>query len=83
MEKVKMNLDKMNLDVIDEINRRIIVCWTAKRYLIYDNKRGCYIDKNANPLDFVKIFCAGTYETETKQVPKNEESVKLGSSNSD
>ncbi|MFS7982892.1 hypothetical protein Hanom_Chr11g00968091 [Helianthus anomalus] len=33
----------------------------------YDIKRSCYIDEFMNPLDFVKIFCAGTYKTETKK----------------
>ncbi|MFS7914315.1 hypothetical protein Hanom_Chr02g00151971 [Helianthus anomalus] len=78
-----MNLGEMNLDVINEIHRRINVCCAAKRDLIYDNKRGCYIDKNANPLDFVKIFCAGTYNMETKEITKKEESVKIGSSSSE
>ncbi|MFS8017335.1 hypothetical protein Hanom_Chr15g01379141 [Helianthus anomalus] len=76
------NLEKMNLDVIAEIDRRICICFAAQRIMRYDNKRGCYIDNNLNPLDFVKKICAVT-RTETEQVSKNEESVKLGSSNSE
>ncbi|MFS7936342.1 hypothetical protein Hanom_Chr05g00414441 [Helianthus anomalus] len=65
------------------MNKRVGVCLRAKNVMIYDNKRGCYIDENANPLDFVKIFCEGTYKIEKKEISKNEESVKLGSSNSE
>ncbi|MFS7994820.1 hypothetical protein Hanom_Chr12g01110621 [Helianthus anomalus] len=65
---------KMDLDVILEMKRRVDVCLAAKSNLKYDMKRDCYIDENMNPLDFVKIFCAGTYKSETKEIPKNEES---------
>ncbi|MFS7958810.1 hypothetical protein Hanom_Chr08g00683091 [Helianthus anomalus] len=83
MNKIKGKLDKMTLDVIYEMNRRVDVCLAAKSNLIYDNKRGFYIDENANPLYFVKIFCAGTYKIEKKEISKNEESENLGSSNSE
>ncbi|MFS8001454.1 hypothetical protein Hanom_Chr13g01190561 [Helianthus anomalus] len=62
------------------MKRRVNVCLAAKSNLKYGMKRGCYMDENANPLDFVKIFCAGTYKLEAEKVPKFEESVKIGSS---
>ncbi|KAF5821213.1 hypothetical protein HanXRQr2_Chr01g0011201 [Helianthus annuus] len=77
-----MNLEDLSLDVIKEINKRINVCWAAKRNFIYDMKRGCYIDDNENPIDFVTIFGAGTYKIEKEQVPKVEEFVKYETSNS-
>ncbi|MFS7975977.1 hypothetical protein Hanom_Chr10g00887031 [Helianthus anomalus] len=83
MNEITGNLDKMSLDVIVELKRRVCVCLAAKYHMKYDIKMGCYIDENMNPLDFVKIFCADTYKTETEQIPKNEESVKLESSNSE
>ncbi|MFS7935626.1 hypothetical protein Hanom_Chr05g00405791 [Helianthus anomalus] len=46
-------------------------------------KRGCYIDENMNPLDFVKIFCTGTYKMEDEKIQKNEASMKFGSSTSE
>ncbi|MFS7904862.1 hypothetical protein Hanom_Chr01g00041021 [Helianthus anomalus] len=64
----------MNLDVIVEIDRKVCVCLAAKNNLKYDIKRKCYIDGDMNPLDSVNIFCAGTYKTETKEIPKKEES---------
>ncbi|KAJ0842704.1 putative transcription factor interactor and regulator CCHC(Zn) family [Helianthus annuus] len=76
------NLDKINLDVITEIDKRICICYGAKHNMRYDYKRGCYIDENLKPLDFVKIVCAGTYKKETKDTPKNEESVEVGYSSS-
>ncbi|KAJ0899256.1 hypothetical protein HanRHA438_Chr08g0366421 [Helianthus annuus] len=76
LDKIKMNLEDLSLDVIKEINKRINVCWAAKRNLVYDMKRGCYIDNNRNPLDLVTIFGAGTYQIEREHVPKVEESVK-------
>ncbi|KAJ0599019.1 hypothetical protein HanIR_Chr03g0100111 [Helianthus annuus] len=42
----------------------------------YDIKRGCYIDNNGNPLDFVKIFCAGTIREKEEDTSKAKESVK-------
>ncbi|MFS7904324.1 hypothetical protein Hanom_Chr01g00034731 [Helianthus anomalus] len=75
------NLDKLSLDVIVEMRKRVYVCLAAKNVMKYDIKRGCYIDENMNPLDFTKFFCAGTYKTETKKIPKNEESEKLVSLN--
>ncbi|MFS8025077.1 hypothetical protein Hanom_Chr16g01470701 [Helianthus anomalus] len=66
-----------------EIRRRINICLVAKHVLKYDIKRGCYIDDNMNPLDFVKIFCAGTYKTGTEEISKNEESKKNETSNSE
>ncbi|MFS8023207.1 hypothetical protein Hanom_Chr16g01448781 [Helianthus anomalus] len=83
MNEIKKNLDKMSLDVIVEIEKRIYVCLVAKNVMKYDIKRGCYIDENMNPLDFVKFFCARTYKTETKQIPKKEESEELVSLNSE
>ncbi|KAJ0534075.1 hypothetical protein HanIR_Chr09g0415681 [Helianthus annuus] len=35
-----------------------------------------------NPVDFVKLFCAGTYKMEISYNSKNEESVESGSSSS-
>ncbi|KAJ0588445.1 hypothetical protein HanIR_Chr04g0174751 [Helianthus annuus] len=91
MNKIKENLDKLNLgnlnkinlDVITEIDRRICMCFAAKQNMKYDFKRGCYIDANLNPLDFVKIVCAGIYKTEIKKMSNNEESVKNESSSSE
>ena len=62
------NLDKINLDVITEINKRICICFGAKQNMKYDYKRGCYIDENLKPLDFVKIVCAGTYKAEINEI---------------
>ncbi|MFS7997636.1 hypothetical protein Hanom_Chr12g01144091 [Helianthus anomalus] len=65
INEIEKNLMKVGLNVILEIKRRISVCLAAKSNLIYDNKRGCYIDENANPLDFVKIFlCRNTQDRE-------------------
>ncbi|MFS7934658.1 hypothetical protein Hanom_Chr05g00394221 [Helianthus anomalus] len=49
---IEKNLDKISLDVILEINRRINIFLAAKNVKIYDIKSGCYIDKNINPLHF-------------------------------
>ncbi|MFS8016940.1 hypothetical protein Hanom_Chr15g01374411 [Helianthus anomalus] len=73
LKGITKNVEKISLDVILEMERRINVCPAAKRVMKYDIKRGCYIDKNMNPLDFVKNFCACIFE----------ESVKIGSSNSE
>ncbi|MFS7987164.1 hypothetical protein Hanom_Chr11g01019231 [Helianthus anomalus] len=58
------------------------MCFPAQRNMKYDFKRGCYIDTNLNPLDLVKIFCAGTFRTKEEEASKVEESVKFGSSSS-
>ncbi|MFS7977583.1 hypothetical protein Hanom_Chr10g00905691 [Helianthus anomalus] len=55
------------------MRKRFFVCLDAKNTMKYDIKRGCYIDENMNPLDFVKFFCAGTYKTETKKEVGEEE----------
>ncbi|KAJ0601722.1 putative transcription factor interactor and regulator CCHC(Zn) family [Helianthus annuus] len=76
LDKIKINLEDLSLEVIKEINKRINFCLGTKRKSVYDMKRGCYIDDNRNPLDLVTIFGAGTYKIEKEQVPKVEESVK-------
>ncbi|MFS7918948.1 hypothetical protein Hanom_Chr03g00207171 [Helianthus anomalus] len=79
LEKHKMEIkrekkDKISFDMILEISRRVNICLAAKNVMKYDIKRGCYIDKNMNPLDFIKKNSARTFETES--TPKNEESEK-------
>ncbi|MFS7910519.1 putative transcription factor interactor and regulator CCHC(Zn) family [Helianthus anomalus] len=76
LDKIKMNLDDLNLDEIIEIYKRINVCRAAKGKSVYDMKRGCYIDDNRNPLDLVTIFGTCTYQIEKEHVPKVGESVK-------
>ncbi|MFS7926482.1 hypothetical protein Hanom_Chr04g00297561 [Helianthus anomalus] len=61
---IEKNLDKISLDVILEMRRRINMCLGAKPFLKYDIKKGCYIDENMSPLYFVKFFCVGTYKIE-------------------
>ncbi|MFS7947033.1 hypothetical protein Hanom_Chr06g00543261 [Helianthus anomalus] len=61
IDEMEKNLNKISLDVINEINKRVYICLAAKDFMKYDIKRGCYIDENMNPLDFVKNFCEGTY----------------------
>ncbi|MFS7888598.1 hypothetical protein Hanom_Chr00s000001g01597101 [Helianthus anomalus] len=67
MDEMRRELEKINLDVINEMRKRISVCLAAQNDMKYDIKRGCYIDEYMNPLNFVKIFCAGTYKIETKK----------------
>ncbi|MFS7951727.1 hypothetical protein Hanom_Chr07g00598541 [Helianthus anomalus] len=62
MTELEKNLKEISLNVLVEIRRRFYECLAAKRKLNYDMKRGCYIDENMNPFDFVKLFCAGTYK---------------------
>ncbi|MFS7971826.1 hypothetical protein Hanom_Chr09g00837421 [Helianthus anomalus] len=76
LNEMEKNLQKLELDVLTEINKRICVCLVTKSSLKYDIKRTCYIDESINSFDFVKLFCAVTYKMETKDIPKNEEFVK-------
>ncbi|MFS7911116.1 putative transcription factor interactor and regulator CCHC(Zn) family [Helianthus anomalus] len=66
----------VSLDVFEEMIIRIGKCIRAKHVLKYDLKRGCYINNNGNPLDFVNMFCAGTFIAKEEESPKAEESVK-------
>ncbi|KAJ0433365.1 hypothetical protein HanIR_Chr17g0869461 [Helianthus annuus] len=70
------NVLDLSSDVIEEMHKRVAKCIKAKYVLKYDFKRGCYIDNNGNPLDFVKIFCAGTFIAKEEEAPKAEESVE-------
>ncbi|KAJ0533433.1 hypothetical protein HanIR_Chr09g0408371 [Helianthus annuus] len=74
INKIEEKLDKISLDMILEISRRVNICLGAKNVMKYDIKRGCYIDKDINPLDFIKKFSVGTFKTDS--TPKNEESEK-------
>ncbi|MFS7938544.1 hypothetical protein Hanom_Chr05g00440961 [Helianthus anomalus] len=56
IKDIEKNLENISLDVMVEMRRRVYVCLVAKNVMKYDIKRGCYIDENMNPLDFVKIF---------------------------
>ncbi|MFS7953365.1 hypothetical protein Hanom_Chr07g00617681 [Helianthus anomalus] len=79
---LETHLVDISLDVIDEMNKRVVECIRAKYVMKYNNKRGYYLDENANPLDFIKIFCAGTFRTKEEEASKVEEYVKFGSSSS-
>ncbi|MFS8024735.1 putative transcription factor interactor and regulator CCHC(Zn) family [Helianthus anomalus] len=70
------NVLDLSSDVFEEMHKRVAKCVRAKYVLKYDFKRGFYIDNNGNPLDFVKIFCAGTFIAKEEEAPKAEESVK-------
>ncbi|MFS8006559.1 hypothetical protein Hanom_Chr14g01250651 [Helianthus anomalus] len=83
MNEREKNLEKISLDVMFEMRQRVNMCLVEKNVMKYEIKRGCYIDENMSPLDFVKIFCAGTYKTETKEISKNEESEKSETSSSE
>ncbi|MFS7953193.1 hypothetical protein Hanom_Chr07g00615681 [Helianthus anomalus] len=65
------------------MRRRVNMYLVAKNVIKYDTKRSCYIDEIMNPLDSVKIFCAGTNKTETEVISKNEESKKNETSRSE
>ncbi|KAM0057529.1 putative transcription factor interactor and regulator CCHC(Zn) family [Helianthus debilis subsp. tardiflorus] len=82
LAKIENNLDKLELDVLVEVDRRICCFLATKSTLKYDIKRKCYIDDSMNPFDFVKLFRAGTDKMETKDAPKDEESAESGSSSS-
>ncbi|MFS7931647.1 putative transcription factor interactor and regulator CCHC(Zn) family [Helianthus anomalus] len=82
LSEMEKNLNELELDVLIEVDRRICVFLATKRILKYDIKRKFYIDDNINPIDFVKLFRAGTDKMETKDAPKDEESVETGSSSS-
>ncbi|KAJ0526796.1 putative transcription factor interactor and regulator CCHC(Zn) family [Helianthus annuus] len=74
LDDLKEESGKIDLNIIIEIRKRIDVCLAAKKNMRYDIKRGCYIDKDSNPLDFVKLFCAGTYEKMIEDGSKCEKS---------
>ena len=82
LSEMEKNLNKLELDVLIEVDKRVCGFLATKSTLKYDIKRKCYIDDSMNPFDFVKLFRAGTYKMETKDTPKNEESVESGSSSS-
>ncbi|KAJ0531882.1 hypothetical protein HanIR_Chr09g0390521 [Helianthus annuus] len=70
------NVLDLSIDVFEEMIKRVGKCIRAKHVMKYDFKRGCYIDNNGNPLDFVKMFCAGTFIAKEEESPKAEKSVK-------
>ncbi|MFS7975825.1 hypothetical protein Hanom_Chr10g00885251 [Helianthus anomalus] len=74
INEMEKNLQKLELDVIAEIDKRIRVVLATKSILKYDIKRKYYTDETMNPFDFVKLFCAGTYKMETKEISMKEES---------
>ncbi|MFS7938565.1 hypothetical protein Hanom_Chr05g00441231 [Helianthus anomalus] len=83
INEIEKNLDEISVDVILEMKRRVNMCLVAKNVMKYDMKRGCYINENMNPLDFVNFFCAATYKIETEVISKNEESKKNETSSSE
>ncbi|KAJ0457967.1 hypothetical protein HanIR_Chr15g0779801 [Helianthus annuus] len=73
---LEYNMLDLDTDVIEEMYKRVAKCVRAKNVLKYDFKRGCYIDNVGNPLDFVKLFCAGKFMESGEKAPKAEESMK-------
>ncbi|MFS7921699.1 hypothetical protein Hanom_Chr03g00239991 [Helianthus anomalus] len=53
---IEENLEKISLDVMVEMRKRIYVYLAAKNVIKYDIRGGCYIHENMNPLDFVNFF---------------------------
>ncbi|KAJ0496012.1 hypothetical protein HanIR_Chr12g0615361 [Helianthus annuus] len=73
---LEYNVLDLSSDVIEEMHKRVTKCIRTKHVLKYDFKRGCYIDNNGNPFDFIKLFCAGTLIAKEEETSKAEESVK-------
>ncbi|MFS7986812.1 hypothetical protein Hanom_Chr11g01014611 [Helianthus anomalus] len=69
INEIEKNFEKISLEVIFEI-RRVYMCIVARKIMKYDIKRGCYIDENMNPLDFVNFFFVQAH-TRHAQFKKN------------